>query len=192
MSRNPQSRRRNPKAVEGKTMSLTAYRSNRVFAKTGEPVGRVRRGNRSRIFVVQKHDASRLHYDFRLTVNGVLASLGSTQRAFDEPCGQALGRKAGRPSSPICEIRGCDSAWPNKPRQFSSRFGPGSLPAESVARMLTTIKVVGIGSVTDFPIPDAHDSTQVERGHEPSSHADLAEASVNNEFTIFGCRAIQN
>jgi hypothetical protein len=30
--------------------------------------------------------------------------------------------------------------------------------------MLTTIKVVGIGSATDFPIPDAHDSTQVERG----------------------------
>jgi len=48
--------------------------------------------------------------------------------------------------------------------------------------MLTTIKVVGIGSATDFPIPDAHDSTQVERGHEPGSHADLAEASVNNEF----------
>jgi hypothetical protein len=55
--------------------------------------------------------------------------------------------------------------------------------------MLTTIKVVGIGSATDFPIPDAHDSTQVERGHEPGSHADLAEASVNNEFTIFGGRA---
>ena len=80
----------------------------------------------------------------------------------------------------------------DEPRQFSSRFGPGSLPAESVARMLTTIKVVGIGSATDFPIPDAHDSTQVERGHEPSSHADLAEASVNNEFTIFGGRAIQH
>ena len=45
-------------------MSLTAYRSNRVFAKTPEPVGGVRRVSRSRIFVVQKHDASRLHYDF--------------------------------------------------------------------------------------------------------------------------------
>src|ERR1700732_2340433 len=55
-------------------MSLTAYRSNRDFAETPEPVGRMRRGSRSRIFVVQKHDASRLHYDFRLAVNGVLAS----------------------------------------------------------------------------------------------------------------------
>jgi bifunctional non-homologous end joining protein LigD len=33
----------------------------------------MQRGSRSRIFV-QKHDASRLHYDFRLAVNGVLAS----------------------------------------------------------------------------------------------------------------------
>ncbi|MDB5606195.1 MAG: ligase [Bradyrhizobium sp.] len=55
-------------------MSLTAYRSKRAFAKTLEPAGRVRRGSRSRNFAVQKHDASRLHYDFRLAVNGVLAS----------------------------------------------------------------------------------------------------------------------
>jgi bifunctional non-homologous end joining protein LigD len=55
-------------------MSLAAYRSKRAFTETPEPVGRVRRSNRRRIFVVQKHDASRLHYDFRLAVNGVLAS----------------------------------------------------------------------------------------------------------------------
>src|SRR3979409_33256 len=55
-------------------MSLTAYRSKRAFAKTPEPAGRVRQRSRSRMFVVQKHDASRLHYDFRLAVNGVLAS----------------------------------------------------------------------------------------------------------------------
>jgi bifunctional non-homologous end joining protein LigD len=55
-------------------MSLAAYRSKRAFAETPEPVGRVRRSNRRRIFVIQKHDASRLHYDFRLAVNGVLAS----------------------------------------------------------------------------------------------------------------------
>ena len=55
-------------------MSLTAYRSKRAFAETPEPAGRVRQGSRSRMFVVQKHDASRLHYDFRLAVNGALAS----------------------------------------------------------------------------------------------------------------------
>jgi bifunctional non-homologous end joining protein LigD len=59
---------------EGTTMSLTAYRSKRAFAKTPEPAGGVRRVSRSRNFVVQEHDASRLHYDFRLAANGVLAS----------------------------------------------------------------------------------------------------------------------
>jgi bifunctional non-homologous end joining protein LigD len=55
-------------------MSLAGYRSIRDFAKTPEPAGRVRRSSRSRIFVVQKHDARRLHYDFRLAVKGALAS----------------------------------------------------------------------------------------------------------------------
>jgi bifunctional non-homologous end joining protein LigD len=55
-------------------MSLAEYRSKRAFTESPEPAGRVRRSNRRRIFVVQKHDASRLHYDFRLAVNGVLAS----------------------------------------------------------------------------------------------------------------------
>jgi len=55
-------------------MPLTAYQSKRAFTKTSEPVGRVQRTGRKHIFVVQKHDASRLHYDFRLAVNGVLAS----------------------------------------------------------------------------------------------------------------------
>src|SRR5258705_11424877 len=55
-------------------MPLTEYRRTRDFTNTPEPVGRARRSSRTRIFVVQKHDASRLHYDFRLAVNGVLAS----------------------------------------------------------------------------------------------------------------------
>jgi bifunctional non-homologous end joining protein LigD len=55
-------------------VSLAAYRSKRAFTETPEPVGRVRRSGCTRAFVVQKHAASRLHYDFRLAVNGVLVS----------------------------------------------------------------------------------------------------------------------
>jgi bifunctional non-homologous end joining protein LigD len=53
---------------------LEEYHRRRKFTGTSEPVGRVRRSSRRGIFVVQKHDASRLHYDFRLSINGVLVS----------------------------------------------------------------------------------------------------------------------
>jgi len=55
-------------------MSLGEYRRKRKFSATPEPAGRVHRRGHSRIFVVQKHDASRLHYDFRLEIDGVLVS----------------------------------------------------------------------------------------------------------------------
>src|SRR6266478_2462893 len=56
-------------------MPLDEYRRKRKFSATPEPPGRVRRGSgRKLIFVVQKHDASRLHYDFRLEIYGVLVS----------------------------------------------------------------------------------------------------------------------
>ncbi|HEY7691529.1 MAG TPA: DNA ligase D [Gaiellaceae bacterium] len=52
---------------------LTAYRRKRDPARTPEPFGS-RSGGRKPIFVVQRHDARRLHYDFRLERDGALAS----------------------------------------------------------------------------------------------------------------------
>lgn len=53
---------------------LKTYRAKRDFKKTLEPVGRERRPSQKPIFVIQKHRARNLHYDFRLEVGGVLKS----------------------------------------------------------------------------------------------------------------------
>jgi DNA ligase D-like protein (predicted 3'-phosphoesterase) len=55
-------------------MVLEEYKKKRDFSKTGEPPGAVKKPGKSLIFVVQKHDASHLHYDLRLEINGVLKS----------------------------------------------------------------------------------------------------------------------
>ncbi len=54
-------------------MPLTKYLAKRKFNKTSEPKGEVKRMSLSR-FVVQEHQAKRLHYDFRLEADGVLKS----------------------------------------------------------------------------------------------------------------------
>src|SRR5579862_2731462 len=52
---------------------LAEYKKKRKFSATPEPQGAQERGA-GHIFVVQRHDATRLHYDFRLEVDGVLKS----------------------------------------------------------------------------------------------------------------------
>jgi len=56
-------------------MPLREYLRKRDFSKTREPAGEKKKVRRAQsLFVIQKHAASRLHYDFRLQVDGVLKS----------------------------------------------------------------------------------------------------------------------
>jgi bifunctional non-homologous end joining protein LigD len=58
-----------------KKSSLTTYRRKRDFKRTPEPAPKRKKASlRKFIFVVQKHDASHLHYDFRIEIDGVLKS----------------------------------------------------------------------------------------------------------------------
>src|SRR3990172_9054975 len=55
-------------------MSLKKYEEKRNFRKTSEPKGKTQKVKADLIFVVQKHDATNLHYDFRLELDGILKS----------------------------------------------------------------------------------------------------------------------
>ena len=55
-------------------MSLTKYHQKRKFNETPEPKGKKVKPGKFLHFVVQKHEATRLHYDFRLEFDGVLLS----------------------------------------------------------------------------------------------------------------------
>jgi len=62
------------KRAEGMSDLLKKYKQMRDFGDTPEPSGRTKKLARGPIFVIQKHHASHLHYDFRLEMEGVLKS----------------------------------------------------------------------------------------------------------------------
>jgi bifunctional non-homologous end joining protein LigD len=60
--------------VRRRDSTLALYHAKRDFARTPEPRGAVPPKRSGSLFVIQKHDATRLHYDFRLEIDGVLKS----------------------------------------------------------------------------------------------------------------------
>lgn len=64
------------KAASSKSKPLAEYKRKRDFTKTAEPEGKAtrRRSTRGLKFVIQKHAASHLHFDFRLELDGVMKS----------------------------------------------------------------------------------------------------------------------
>lgn len=74
----------------GKPRPLAEYNRKRNFARTAEPSGAVARSEGGNSFVVQKHDATRLHWDFRLEIDGVLVSWAVTRGPSADPADKRL------------------------------------------------------------------------------------------------------
>lgn len=66
-------------------MPLAEYRRKRHFSRSPEPRGKRAARGKTLSFVVQKHDATRLHYDFRLELDGVLKSWAAPKGPSYDP-----------------------------------------------------------------------------------------------------------
>lgn len=64
---------------------LEAYNAKRNFTRTAEPAGKRASSKGGNLFIVQKHDATRLHWDFRIEVDGVMKSWAVTRGPSPDP-----------------------------------------------------------------------------------------------------------
>lgn len=64
---------------------LKTYRAKRDFIRTSEPAGKLRKSGRKLAYLIQKHAARRLHYDFRLEWNGTLMSWAVPKGPSENP-----------------------------------------------------------------------------------------------------------
>jgi bifunctional non-homologous end joining protein LigD len=67
------------------TSLLSEYNRKRDFKKTAEPSGKIAHSAEGNRFIVQKHEATRLHWDFRLEADGVLKSWAVTKGPSPDP-----------------------------------------------------------------------------------------------------------
>jgi len=70
---------------------LDTYRAKRDFSRTPEPSGKARAGHKGRLtYLIQRHAATRLHYDFRIEHEGVLKSWAVTKAPSRDPAVKRL------------------------------------------------------------------------------------------------------
>jgi DNA ligase D-like protein (predicted 3'-phosphoesterase) len=69
---------------------LQAYKKKRNFSQTPEPASGSQKSSREPIFVIQQHDARSMHFDFRLEVDGVLASWAVPKGPSTDPLEKRL------------------------------------------------------------------------------------------------------
>jgi bifunctional non-homologous end joining protein LigD len=72
--------------------SLATYNAKRRFGETPEPRGKLAKARKAQggLYTIQKHDATRLHYDLRLELNGVLKSWAITKGPSMDPAQKRL------------------------------------------------------------------------------------------------------
>ena len=90
--------------------SLSTYNAKRDFKLTAEPAGKIEHSKTGNRFIVQKHDATRLHWDFRLEADGVLKSWAVTKGPSPDPAIKRLAvrseeRRVGKECIPPCRSR---------------------------------------------------------------------------------------
>ena len=77
--------------IAGDKVALEEYKRKRNFTKTSEPrPGRLKIRGQKLSYLIQKHDATRLHYDFRLELDGVLLSWAVTKGPSLNPADKRL------------------------------------------------------------------------------------------------------
>ena len=115
-------------AAKAETL-LKEYRKKRDFAKTAEPSGEKAKTNKAgeHIFIVQKHDATRLHYDFRLELDGVLLSWAVTKGPSLNPADKRLAVHVDHPRR-LRRVRGNDPQGRVR-RRHGDALGQGHLGA---------------------------------------------------------------